>query len=1503
VGLWSFLTRCRSQLLAAMREVDQRPEERSRRNEERSRRCLFEVMEERQMLDAAPLRVGAVYIEEDSGSDLHGDTFEIKFEGGAPGTQLTRLVIDTDHGPIGRSVGDLFFDTVKGGWGADEAFPLQIVSSTGIGNVSFDLVDGGTKLVFNFTGFEAGEKLVFSVDVDEVQDFDPAITNLDLINEGVDPITSGVEFQGSMLQAEFTAPHFFDVQGTGEFRNLYDPLFAGSGLLITPSNPSGLPFDNFEGKRDRSTGVMVPLQQQPKPITIAGKVFFDNNRNLVQESNENGIGSVTLALWKKQGNSFVFTGHTTQTNAAGEYQFGLNLNLTPGVYQIRETQPTGLFSVGAIPGNVSGTPTGSTVAGDPDILTEIDMPLGDTHGVRYDFAEALPASIRGHVHLTDPFGNCEGVGVVTRPIAGAVVQLRDQQGNILGQTTTNANGEYEFLDLLPGVYTVVEFTPEGLIDGDEHAGAVNGQTRGSVSGNDIVSNIVLNGGDNGINYDFCEHEPAMISGYVYHDANNDGVRQTSETPIPGTTVILLDASGTQIATQVTNAQGFYKFGGLSLGNYMVVEVQPQGWLDGKDAAGTINGQVVGSALNPGDKLTSINLLWGDNGVEYNFGELKPGRIEGRVHVDSDMDCFFDAGEQPLSGVTVQLLDDQGNIIKTTLTDANGRYSFEELPPGLYAVRELQPAGYLQGGQVAGSKGGDASQTDLIRQIDIDSGDNLVEYNFCEVEPVSLEGLVFVDFLPNCIFDPGDQPLSGVTIRLFNAQGQQVAQTLTDANGRYKFDALPPGTYTVREDQPAGFFQGGQVAGSHGGDDSSTDVIANVTLQSGDDAVEYNFCETPPASIGGIVFVDLLPDCLRQPDEPALAGVTIHLIDQNGEVVATTVTNANGEYRFDNLRPGQYSVREEQPSGYFHGGQVAGSHGGDDFTDDLIADVTLAGGDNATDYNFCEIPPASLSGIVFQDGAPILTADGKIPANLYDLKDGQLTPDDIRIAGVVLELRHTLTGEVVTADEALPGTYPDGPLRAVTNSSGYYEFVGLPRGNYTVIQVHPAGFFDSIDTPGTTSGLAVNLNTTVSPLIVQRFADQGVSFQFDAILQIPLGVGQSSTLNNFSEVKVTQIFIPPPPPPPPPPLPPEQLVIPPTPNPLPLPQLFFPTPAPEVITGGGMNYSWHLSVVNAGLARISARSTQILEGVWRPALFVDELQWKPDSLRQGVWTIHTGENDGPAPHFAFGMVGSIPVVGDWNGDGQSDLGVYFEGEWFLDLNGNGQWDAGDLWAKLGTKADKPVVGDWDGDGKDDIGIYGPEWAGDPRQYEHEPGLPDSENAPNKDRKKNPPPKPEEATDGSRIMRHTKAGKERADLIDHVFYFGGAVDIPIAGDWNGDGIRTVGVFRDGRWMLDTNGDGRWSKGDQSFRFGEKGDLPVVGDFNGDGIDEVGFFRNGQWIIDTNGNREIDAGDRTFNLGEAGDLPVVGDFDGNGTDDPALYRPGGGVTATSVPTEELN
>jgi len=127
-----------------------------------------------------------------------------------------------------------------------------------------------------------------------------------------------------------------------------------------------------------------------------------------------------------------------------------------------------------------------------------------------------------------------------------------------------------------------------------------------------------------------------------------------------------------------------------------------------------------------------------------------------------------------------------------------------------------------------------------------------------------------------------------------------------------------------------------------------------------------------------------------------------------------------------------------------------------------------------------------------------------------------------------------------------------------------------------------------------------------------------------------------------------------------------------------------------------------------------------------------------------------------------------------------------------------------------------------------------------------------------------------------------------VADTVITFGIPEDIAFAGDWNGDGIDTPGVYRNGTFFLrNSNTSG---SADLVVTFGQAGDLPVVGDWNGDGIDTVGVFRNGTFFLrnsNTSGNAEI-----VFTFGTSGDLPVAGDWNNDSNDTAGVYRPSTGT-----------
>lgn len=122
------------------------------------------------------------------------------------------------------------------------------------------------------------------------------------------------------------------------------------------------------------------------------------------------------------------------------------------------------------------------------------------------------------------------------------------------------------------------------------------------------------------------------------------------------------------------------------------------------------------------------------------------------------------------------------------------------------------------------------------------------------------------------------------------------------------------------------------------------------------------------------------------------------------------------------------------------------------------------------------------------------------------------------------------------------------------------------------------------------------------------------------------------------------------------------------------------------------------------------------------------------------------------------------------------------------------------------------------------------------------------------------------------------------------FGQAGDLPVVGDWNGDGIDTPGVFRPstGQFLL-TNSTASNPPVNLTITFGAVGDLPVGGDWDGDGIDSIGVFRPSASIFFlTNQNITAPAADINAFFGVAEDLPVAGDWDADGKDSIGVWRP---------------
>jgi hypothetical protein len=237
-------------------------------------------------------------------------------------------------------------------------------------------------------------------------------------------------------------------------------------------------------------------------------------------------------------------------------------------------------------------------------------------------------------------------------------------------------------------------------------------------------------------------------------------------------------------------------------------------------------------------------------------------------------------------------------------------------------------------------------------------------------------------------------------------------------------------------------------------------------------------------------------------------------------------------------------------------------------------------------------------------------------------------------------------------------------------------------------------------------------------------------------------------------------------------------------------------------------------------------------------------------------IQSGNVRGGQPQ-VFGWNGATPVVGDWNGDGKTEIGVYNKGGWWLDTNGNGVYDSKDAFFFFGWDGATPVVGDWNGDGKDEVGVYNlGAWFRD--------------------------------INGNRTWDTTDQAA--------VMFYGWNGATPTSGDWNGDGVDEVGVYNLGAWFRDVNGNNQWDTPDQAAVtfYGWAGAKPVVGDWNADGKDDLGVYNLGYWFRDMNGNNQWDAPDQAaiMQFGWDGAAPVVGNWSSPAS---PLLAAGGQVTAT--------
>jgi protocatechuate 3,4-dioxygenase beta subunit len=668
---------------------------------------------------------------------------------------------------------------------------------------------------------------------------------------------------------------------------------------------------------------------------IGDTIFYDRDAGNDYDLGE-GMEGVRVSLYLDVNNNNVWdAGDTllasTTSSENGSYYFG---GLAAGEYVVfidTTTLPAGITNTvdpdTASPGNSQSAVT--LAAGGTNLVQDFGY-----------FTSTAPNSILGTLWRdVNADGTLSGESGVFENIT---LVLRNSNGNIVGTTTTNASGNYFFNNLPDGTYTVDVTDDNNLLDGYWHSDGPNDGADNN-SQPDPYTVTVTGGGVNPTGDFGYYRQTSAIGNFTWHDSDSDGIQDGGEPGMTGVEIILTvtwPGGSTSTLRTTTDAGGLYTFGNLLLDEdfngigggepiFNVSVVPPTGYLPSPMHVGgdiTVDsGDPLSEAATPTEATSDLN-------ADFGFVPTN-GAIGDFVWLDEDSDGIQDAGESGIPNITVELWDAANTtLLATTVTDIEGKYIFTNLAPASYNVT-------INGGLPVGLTNRtydyDGTGSANTTAVTLVSGQEMLSadfgYNWSTTPDVtgntgngSIGDRLWIDD-GDGVQEPGEPGLGGISVALINLGADGIIGTADDttttttsnATGNYIFDDQPAGAYVVRINggtTPTGYTPTGDPD-LPGALCTTCDnrTTTPILLAPGDVYVNADFGYQPGATNGGYIgdtiWLDANRDDLVGAGEPRLAGVTVALIrNLNGDnvwdagepIIATTTTDANGNYLFTNV---------------------------------------------------------------------------------------------------------------------------------------------------------------------------------------------------------------------------------------------------------------------------------------------------------------------------------------------------------------------------------------------------------------------------------------------------------------------------------------------------------------------------------------------------------------------------------------------------------------------------
>ncbi|MCA9380536.1 hypothetical protein KC675_05145, partial [Candidatus Dojkabacteria bacterium] len=651
-------------------------------------------------------------------------------------------------------------------------------------------------------------------------------------------------------------------------------------------------------------------------------------------------------------------------------------------------------------------------------IATIDLDAGES--ITCTFTNTQRGSITAHKFQDDDLNMQQGSGEV---------DLKDWQmtlykgsgcvaDDLISSSTTNTDGDVLFSNLVPGSYSVRETLQSGYLNTTP-----------------LCQNVTIDAGE-ADTANFGNYILGEITVCKYNDTNADGLT-TGDSKLAGWT-INLEGPSDYDESKVTGENGCVTFDDLKYGRYTYSEDLKDGWVETKPAGGKAYTVSVDA-----DSLTHNLVL-----TNYAYGSISGMKFE-----DLNDNGVKDPSEPGLKDWTINLdKNADESVDATTKTDENGNYTFTNLEYGTYRVRETQQNGWKQ-------------TTTNPLDINISSGVDSTGNDFGNFEYGSVEVWKYEDMDFNLGKGINDPYLGNptFTFRLYEDSGtlwNLIATESTDGTGKAEFiDVLESlGNYYICEVKKDGWEDMRSLNNPANNESGATDeyhVCEGITVNESGYSVSTEFGNVELGEIFGFKWNDINGnkerDCefvsdrieasavVPQLCEPLLSNWKI-FIDENDNSVHdegedSILTDGQGEYAFENLLPGTYTICEVEQSGWYRTYP----------TETNCQDVQIGTDGDTEEANFGNYEAGTISGWKYRD----VNGNGELDWEEREAEDKVNKLNDWTIN------LYNSDWEIVKSMET-----GDDETEAGNVYKGQFKFINLEMGNYYVCEELKEGWIQT-----------------------------------------------------------------------------------------------------------------------------------------------------------------------------------------------------------------------------------------------------------------------------------------------------------------------------------------------------------------------------------------------------------------------------------------------------------